>query len=743
MVSTTSLSTSARPLALRKRPDLIVFPQRFSGRTYLGVKDPLTMRYYQLQEEEFFILQQLDGQTSADHILDAVHREFAPRKIRLGQLQAYLSMLHREGLITSDAQGQGPALLNRGRASRHREVLSKLTNILAVRFRGLDPDPFFTWLYPRMRWLFSAPALIGMVSLIAAAACFVVLRCGEFQGKLPEVQAFFRGESLIWIAVAIAGSKILHEFGHGLTCKHFGGECHELGVMLLAFTPCLYVNVSDAWMLPNKWHRMAISGAGILVELCLAAACTFLWWFSEPGLLNALCLRVMIVCSISTLVFNGNPLLRYDGYYVLADALEVPNLGQRATALFWRGAARVILGIDIGGQRLTPPKHQALLITYAVASFLYRLFVVAAILWLFHAALKPLGLQVLVQVLTVTIVVGMFGPPLWRVHRFFQNPIWASRVKRTRLLLATTALMAVGAGTLITPLPHRIAVPAVLQLKDAHRVYVSVPGRLEWAVPVGTSVGPGDSIGKLVNSELELEIIRLRGERDIVQAELDSLKQRSAQQAGRGVHEVEAQIPAAEKALLDVKQRLKKRRDEQQRSTLKAPIAGVVMPPPRRPPTSESGQLAAWSGSPLEAINRDAYLTIGTPFCSIGEGRLLEAVLVVDQAKIRQVEVGQSVRVQLNQLPDDYLAGRIEEIARMDVESAPSALAATGMLPLQTDSHGRQEVVGVYYQARVQLEDYSTELLPGGIGRARIHVAPRSLGRRLLWYLNDTFRFRY
>jgi putative peptide zinc metalloprotease protein len=743
MVSKIPLSASARPLALRKRPDLIVFPQRFSGRTYLGIKDPLTMRYYQLREEEFFILQQLDGRVSAEYILDTVHREFAPRRISLGQLQAFLSMLHREGLITSDAQGQGRELLARGREARQREALSRFGNLLAVRFRGWDPERLLSWLYPKLRCVFSTPVLIGIILLVASAASLVALRFSEISARMPEIQAFFQGESLIWFAVAIAGTKILHEFAHGLTCKHYGGECHELGVMLLAFTPCLYVNVSDAWLLPNKWQRIAISGAGIVVELCLAAGCTFVWWFSEPGLLNSLCLHVMLVCSLSTLVFNGNPLLRYDGYYVLTDALEVPNLAQRAAALFWRGAARIALGIDIGGQRLWPPRHRTLLVAYAVASFLYRLLVVATILWFFHLALRPLGLQSLVQILTVTIVAGMFGPPLWRAFRFFQNPIWASQVKRTRLLLTTAALTFCGTALLTTPLPHRVTVPALLQLQGAQRVFVSVPGRLQWAASAGTSVRQGEAVGRLVNSELELEITRLRGERAVLQSELDSLKQRSAQQASRGVHDVDARIPAAEKALEDVHQRLREREDEQGRLTLTASIGGTVMPPPRRPLDSASDRLDAWSGSPLERINRDAYLAVGTPFCVIGEGRLLESVLIIDQARVRRVEVGQVVHVQLDQLPEYYVQGRVAEIARIDVQSVPPALAASGKLPLRNRSDGQRELAGVFYRARVQLEDCPPELLPGGIGRARIHVAPRSLGRRLLWYLSDTFRFQY
>ncbi|MGH7128191.1 MAG: hemolysin D, partial [Planctomycetaceae bacterium] len=134
----------------------------------------------------------------------------------------------------------------------------------------------------------------------------------------------------VWILVALAVVKIGHELAHAAACKHFGGECHEMGLMLLVFTPCLYCNVSDAWMLPSKWHRAAVGAAGMYLEVVLAAACTFLWWFSTPGLFNTICLNTMFVCSVGTLLFNGNPLLRYDGYYIISELFEVPNLHRQA-----------------------------------------------------------------------------------------------------------------------------------------------------------------------------------------------------------------------------------------------------------------------------------------------------------------------------------------------------------------------------------------------------------------------------
>ena len=215
--------------------------------------------------------------------------------------------------------------------------------------------------------------------------------------------------------VVLAVMKILHELGHAVSCRHYGGRCHELGLMLLVFTPCLYCDVSDAWMLRDRWRRIAIGAAGMAVELVLAAVATFLWWWSEPGWLNSVCLDVMFIGSVSTLLLNGNPLLRYDGYYILADLLETPNLQQQAGGVVRRWVARWLLGIETPPDRLLPERGHWLLALYAVASTAYRLAVVVAILWFLKRAAAPYRLEFLVELFGLVVIGGLVIAPLVRL----------------------------------------------------------------------------------------------------------------------------------------------------------------------------------------------------------------------------------------------------------------------------------------------------------------------------------------
>jgi putative peptide zinc metalloprotease protein len=209
----------------------------------------------------------------------------------------------------------------------------------------------------------------------------------------------------------------------------------------------------------------------------------------------------------------------------------------------------------------------------------------------------------------------------------------------------------------------------------------------------------------------------------------------------RGVGDAGSAIPAAEQALADVEERLRRREEEKLRLTLTAPVAGTVLPPRRRPATSVTGELPSWSGQPLDRANAGAFLETGTLFCLVGDPQSLEALLLIDQSDIALVQAKQQVRIRIEQSPDSYLTGHIEDLSQIDADAMPPELVAAGVLPLARPADGETQLAGVFYQAKVSLAPHDAVLLPGATGRARIDVAPQSLGQRLVRYLSSTFRF--
>jgi putative peptide zinc metalloprotease protein len=375
---------------------------RYQGRWYWVVKEPVGLNYFRFEEEEYFLLRALDGGTSLDDLKARFEAAFPPQKIALDVLQRFLGSLHRSGLVVADAAGQGEQLKRRRDERKRKERTSQLANILSLRFKGFDPENLLNALYPWTRWFFSLPAMVCCLLLALSALALIVVQFDTFQAKLPTFQQFFAAENWIWLAVALAATKILHEFGHALSCKHFGGECHEMGVMLLVLTPCLYCNVSDSWMLPSKWRRAAIGAAGMYVEVVIASLCVFLWWFSNPGVLNYLCLSTIFVCSVGTVLFNGNPLLRYDGYYILSDLLEIPNLRQKASSILSRKLGAWCLGLKEPADPFLPRRKREWFAAYAVAAAVYRWVVTLAILWFLHKMFEPYRLEIIANIWLTT-----------------------------------------------------------------------------------------------------------------------------------------------------------------------------------------------------------------------------------------------------------------------------------------------------------------------------------------------------
>jgi putative peptide zinc metalloprotease protein len=355
------VSSSSRKLPIRVRPDLRARQHRYQGRVYWVVKDPVGLQYFRFEEEEFAILQMLDGESSLDEIAERFEREFPPQTIRVEELQQFIGMLHRSNLVITDAVGQGAQLKKRRDERKSKERWATLANILSIRFKGIDPDRLLNFLHPYVAWFFRVPAIVCCCLLALAALTLVTVQFDVFRTRLPDFHTFFDAQNWLWLGITLAVTKVLHEFGHGMSCKHLGGECHEMGVMLLVMTPCLYCNVSDSWMLPNRWHRAAIGAAGMYVEVVLASICTFIWWFSDPDtVINNIALNVMFISSVSTVMFNANPLLRYDGYYILSDILEIPNLRQKASTILNRKLGKWCLGLEEPEDPFLPKRHQGL-----------------------------------------------------------------------------------------------------------------------------------------------------------------------------------------------------------------------------------------------------------------------------------------------------------------------------------------------------------------------------------------------
>lgn len=737
------VSSSSRPLTVRRRPDLVANRQRYQGEGYWVVKEPVGLQYFRFHDEEFYILNMLDGHVSLQQIKDGFEQRFAPQKITFGDLQQFIGMLHRSGLVISNSPGQGKALRERGRVKKNKETMGKFANLFAIRYRGFDPERILNAILPWFGWMFTVPALIFFVLLLTSASLLLASQYETVYARLPTFQQFFAADRWLILAGTMAIVKVLHEFGHGLSCKKFGGECHEIGFMLLVFTPCLYCNVSDSWMLPNKWKRVWIGAAGIYVEMILASIAAFVWWFTEQGTtINDLCLNMMFLNVVSTILVNGNPLLRFDGYYILMDAMEIPNLRQKSTEVLKRQFQQTCLGLELQDDPFLPTRGKFFFALFTIASVIYRWVVVFSICWFVIKVLEPYGLQSIGRMVAVIGFFGLVAQPIIQTWKFCRTPGRLSKVKRTPVLISLGIAAVVIAGVCYVPLPHHIDCAFEVHPSQAGVVYAGTPGRIKWTVSPHDLVEEGDPIAELENPDLEIRLADLKGREEIAGVQLNNINLRS-----RRDKSLRAQIETQKELLQSIRSMRAKTAEELDRLTVRAKRSGYVIPPPHRAPQDTGdGRLPGWTGSPLEKKNRSAMLTADDVICEIGLADDLEAVLVVDQGDVRLVREGQSVDLKLDARRLETFSGMITEMSNQPIESASMSMSSQTGGDLQTEidpTTGQIKPRSVSYQARVPLEIKDVPLRPGYRGSAKVHVDPMSLGTRLWLVIAKTFNFEF
>ncbi len=735
------VNSAMRPLRLRRRPDLVTKKHRYHGRVYLVVKEPVGLNYFRFHEEEYAILNMLDGKNSLQQIKEQFQSEFAPQRITLQDLQQFVGMLHRSGLVISDATGQGRQLRRRGDQKKKRELLGKLANIFALRFRGIDPEKILSFLNPFTWWLFT-PAALFFVALFGMSALLLVgVNFQEFRTKLPTFEQFFAADNWIFLGATMASVKVLHEFGHGLSCKRYGGECHEMGFMFLVFTPCLYCNVSDSWMLPNKWHRVFIGAAGMYVELILASIATWLWWFSEPGMFNFLCLSVMFICSVSTVMFNGNPLLRFDGYYIMMDILEIPNLRQKSTEILKRWFQQYCLGLELQENPFLPHRNKWAFALYTIAAVTYRWVVVFSITMFLINVLEPYGLQAIGRTIAYAGLAGMVVQPIWASIKFLRTPGRASKMKRKNVLTSLAVLGVASALVAYLPLPFHVDCAVEVQPSGASQVFAMVPGRLvSWHKKPGDAVQAGEVVAELDSYEVRLQAEKMRGEFEMAKLRYENVKQQQHDDP-----QALSQLQMVAELVNSKAHLMAKAQERVNMLTVRATGTGMILAPPAKPASraSEEEQLPTWSGNPFDSKNEQAFFAESDMLCLVGDPQLMEAVLVIDQADIDLIEIGDEADMKIDSAKMETFSGIIRQISEMDMKETPESLSTQvgGRLDTEMDSSGKLRPMSTSYQARVPLKNVEVPLRAGYRGQAKIYVGWKSLGWRLYRFLSKTFSF--
>jgi putative peptide zinc metalloprotease protein len=671
------------------RRDLVTVEQTYRGEQSFIVKDPESKKYYRFRPVEIGVMQVLDGQHTA--VQAAAELVSNGIKVSAAAVEAFAAKLAKMGLCERTLGERSVLQMERLRAERQRRLRPSILkgDLLRLRWSVGDPDELFDRWLPRLRFFFTRTFLTVSVALFGAYVLVLALKWPEFTRTLADFYALRLSVgtlAVFWVTGTVI--IVIHELGHGFTCKYFGGQVHEIGAMLMYFEPAFFCNVNDAWTFPELRSRLWVTAAGSWIQLVLASLAAIVWWAAAPGtLVSEIAFAAVLIGGFTTILVNANPLIPLDGYYALSDYLEVPNLRLRAFShLTWLVKTR-LLRLDVP-QPPADARETRIFLIYGALASVYILcvllfFALTAYGWLTRW-LGAVGLVVFAAGLVLMLRTPVrrwleAGRLALRRHqRVWQGPL------RRRLAGVGLAILLLG---LLVPWPISISSP--FTVAPALSISLTAPdsGMIDRVlVREGSRAPAAVPLLRIRNFELEREAANSQRLRD-------SLSLRLLQARARDQIAETAQLDlarATEQARLDgLRERIGA-------LEIRALAAGVVLTPR------------------VEAL-QGQWVSRGTRVLELGQPDSVEVRIALAGPGVGYVQQGQPVRL----LPQSNLD------AQVTTTLGQVSTAATGA------AHS--------VEARARLAS-SDSWRPGVTGRASIRLRRSNVWGALWWHLRQQLR---
>lgn len=686
--------------------------QFFRGERWYVLHDPFNNHFFRLRPPAYDFVVRL----SLDRTLDAVWNECfeANPESAPGQEEALrlLSQLYAANLLHSALAPDTVQLFDRYKKRKQREKRAFLLNIMFARIPLLDPDAFLKRCQPIAKAVFSRWGFAVWLAVLLAAAKVIADNIGEFGRQTEGVLA---PGNLFWLYLGLVLIKTVHEFGHAFACRRFGGEVHTMGVMFLLFTPVPYMDATASWSFRSRWERAIVGAAGMYVEMFVAALAAFVWAATGPGVVHNLAYNMMFVASVSTVLFNANPLLRFDGYYILSDLLDIPNLHQRSTGLLRHWVERYAFGYEKSRTTARTRKEAGWLATFAIASGIYRVVVFSAILLFLADEFLIFGI-----LMAIVCAVAWVLVPIYRLMSYLAT---SPRLDRRRLRAVGVVACAVAALVVILeliPFPNSFRAPGILQAKAYAVVVAQSSGTVdELYVADGAMVQSGEPLFRMQNRELELRIAAAEAQL----AETEAMQRRAMQNSTADLQPLSSRAEANRKLIA----RLKEGREA---LTVRAPQAGTWV-------------------SPTIAELKGAWVERGTAVGELVDGSRFYFSAIVSQDEASRLFSNEIREAEVKLLGQTEASMPVTEktVIPADRRTLPSAalgwLGGGQVATTATDTTGTQ-AVEPFFEVRATVDVVpNAESLHGRGGRIRFELPAEPLleqwGRRFRQMLQKRY----
>ncbi|MEE9213045.1 MAG: hypothetical protein V3U29_10365 [Phycisphaeraceae bacterium] len=693
----------------RLRSTVQCYRQHFRGNMWYVLRDPSNNQFFRINDASYYYVGLLDGRRTVSQAWEIANGQLGDRAPTQNEVIQLLGQLYAANLLMADLPADSAGLFERYRKKVRREIQGYLMNLLFVRVPLWDPDRTLDRWVGVVGWVFGPVGLVLWLILMAVAGWQLA---GHGEQLVDSAQGVLDPNNLLWLYVAIVIAKALHELGHGFACKkygrasHSGGEVHTIGIMFLVFIPVPYVDASSSWALRSKWQRAIIGAAGMFVELAVAAVAVVIWTHTGADTtLHAIAYNTLFIASVSTLLFNGNPLIRFDGYYILSDVLEIPNLAQRSKDYLFFLVKRYVFGTKHARHIVTLPSERPWLVAYHFASSIYRVFISIAILWFVSQQFFIIGvILALVAIVTwVVVPMGKFAHYLATHHELMRV--------RPRAVGATIGFLAALFIVIgLIPMPDRARAEGVVEPRELAFIHTSEDGFVIDVLPSGGQVDPSErALLRAVNRNLEATLIQLNAQRQLIQKQINTART-----------EDQALVQALEQKRSALQQQIDRTQRQLDALVIRAPFKGQ------------------WIAPQIEHA-QDAYLRRGQ---RVGIVASLDDLIIRVAANQRvgpriaeAYEKNQIVAVELRVRgrPDLQFTGTIENIPPAGTQQLPSAALGYlggGAMAVKLDDPSGMQTTERFFEVWIRpdtMPQHGRMLLSGQRVVARFQMPPRPL----------------
>jgi putative peptide zinc metalloprotease protein len=696
----------------RIRPHARIVRHEYRGQPWHVLEDRLSERFYRFSPSAYLLVGLMDGTRTVQQIWDAVCDRLGDGAPTQDEAIHLLAQLHAADVLQCDVTPDAVELFERSRTQRRQRLTRRLLSLFAWRVPLLDPDAFLRRTLPLARPFIGWGAGLVWVLVVGLASVMLAVHWRDFTANV--VDHVFSLPSLIALWTLFPVIKALHELGHAFVTKAYGGEVHDMGVMMLTVTPVPYVDASAAWGFADKWRRITVGAAGMLVELFIAALAVLVWVNAEAGLVRTVAFAMIVNVGISTVLFNANPLLRFDGYYMLADWLEIPNLWRRAWLYLGYLCERYAFGRREAEPPATTPGEKGWFVVYGVASLAYRVVVVTALVMFLgrHAFYFAV-------VFAAVIAVGWIVLPAGKAVAYLATSPRLRKVRGRAVAATTAAVAAVVCVVGVVPVPYRSRAEGVVWIPEESFVRARTEGFVVQVMgSPGERVRRGDPLVVLRDPALLARTAGLEARRRELLARYD--EQRPSDRVKTQV--IEEELRFVEQGLGEARRRV---RD----LTISAGADGtLVMPVP--------SQLAARAPCPCSQELPGRFVKDGELV-----GYVVELATVTVRAVVHQEQIDlirddtRAVWVRLAERLWDPRPARIRRVVPAASERLPDRALGTeggGKVLVDPRATGGVTATEKLFQVDLELSSGSGLLNVGGRAYVRFDHDRRPLAQQ--WY---------